>query len=211
MPAWFCYVIINVLYMKSISRTDVEVKLLPTVSRPVYLCVRRLSGTRDQFYFPHEIFFRHMGICYFVAPFLTRGLVCNLLYNCFWALPEQSLLSWSPAELTTIFFCLIWDSPNLEGQVPVFVSKVKVTLRQTVCRPVRLGVLPLLEQVTRCYIYLSENYFLYFSCRAPSLTRGRFRNLQCNDASSFSNYLAIDGLSARPSWCRAPILLEIFF
>jgi hypothetical protein len=44
--------------------------------------------------------------------------------------------------------------------------------------------LPLLEQVTRCYIYLSGNYFLYFSCRGPSLTRELVCNLQCNDASS---------------------------
>jgi hypothetical protein len=44
------------------------------------------------------------------------------LYNFFWALPEESLLGRSPAELTTIFYSLIWDSPNLEGQVPVFIS-----------------------------------------------------------------------------------------
>jgi hypothetical protein len=43
------------------------------------------------------------------------------LYNCFWALPEQSLFGRSPAELTTIFYCLIWDYPNMECQVPVFV------------------------------------------------------------------------------------------
>jgi hypothetical protein len=43
-------------------------------------------------------------------------------YNCFWALPEQLLSGQSPAELTTILYCLIWDSPNLEGQVPVFIS-----------------------------------------------------------------------------------------
>jgi hypothetical protein len=51
-----------------------------------------------------------------------RGRVCNLLYNCFWALPKQSLLGRSPAELKAIFYCLIWDSTNLEGQVPVFIS-----------------------------------------------------------------------------------------
>jgi hypothetical protein len=45
--------------------------------------------------------------------------------------------------------------------------EVEVTLRQTGSRPVRLGVLPLLERVTRRYIYLSDSYFLYFSCRAP--------------------------------------------
>jgi hypothetical protein len=44
------------------------------------------------------------------------------LYNCFWTLPEQSLLGRSPAELTTIFYCLIWDSCNMEVQVLVFIS-----------------------------------------------------------------------------------------
>jgi hypothetical protein len=62
------------------------------------------------------------GSYYFVVPSLTRGRVCNLLLNCVWALPEQSLLSRSPAELTAIFYCLIGNSPNLEGQVPVFIS-----------------------------------------------------------------------------------------
>jgi hypothetical protein len=49
--------------------------------------------------------------------------------------------------------------------------EVEVTLQPTVSRPVHLGVLPLSEQLTRCYIYLSDNYFLHFSCRAPSLTQ----------------------------------------
>jgi hypothetical protein len=56
-----------------------------------------------------EIFFRQFRVCYFVVPSLTIGLVCNLLYNCFWYLPEQSLVGRSPAELTAIFYCLIWD------------------------------------------------------------------------------------------------------
>jgi hypothetical protein len=30
-----------------------------------------------------EIFFRQFVVCYFVAPSLTRGRVCNLLYKCF--------------------------------------------------------------------------------------------------------------------------------
>jgi hypothetical protein len=94
--------------------------------------------------------------------------------------------------------------------------EVEVTLRPMVSRPVRLGVLPLLEQVTRCYIYLSDNYFLYFSCRAPSLTRGRVCNLQSNDANPISSYIATDGLSASSSWCRAlngdhsQILISLF-
>jgi hypothetical protein len=86
------------------------------------LSVRRPSGTCDQFFFLLEISFRQLLVCCFVEPSLTRWRVCNLLYNCFWFLPEQSLLSRSPAKLTTIFYYLIWDSPNLEGQVPVFIS-----------------------------------------------------------------------------------------
>jgi hypothetical protein len=101
---------------------EVEVNLRPTVSRPVCLGVRCPSGTCDQFFFLLEISFRQLRVCYFVAPSLTRGRVCTLLLNCFGDSPEQSLLGRSPAELTTIFYCLIWDSPTLEGQVPVFIS-----------------------------------------------------------------------------------------
>jgi hypothetical protein len=43
-------------------------------------------------------------------------------YTCFCVLAEESLLGPSPTELTMKFYCFIWDSPNLEGQVPVFTS-----------------------------------------------------------------------------------------
>jgi hypothetical protein len=59
---------------------EVEVKLRPTVSRPVRLGVRHPSGTRDQFYFLLSIFFTLLRVCYFVAPSLTGGRVCNLLF-----------------------------------------------------------------------------------------------------------------------------------
>jgi hypothetical protein len=98
------------------------VNLRPTVSRPVCLGDRCPFGTRDQFFFLYEISFIQLWVCYFVVPSMTRGRVCNLLYNCFWALSEQSLLGRSPAELTAIFYCLVWDSPHLEGQGPVFIS-----------------------------------------------------------------------------------------
>jgi hypothetical protein len=38
------------------------------------------------------------------------------------AICSVSLNSSSRSEPETILYCLIWDSPNLEGQVPVFIS-----------------------------------------------------------------------------------------
>jgi hypothetical protein len=58
---------------------EVEVKLRPTVSRPVRLGNRHPSGASDQFSFLIEIFFRQLRVCYFAAPSLTRGRGCNLL------------------------------------------------------------------------------------------------------------------------------------
>jgi hypothetical protein len=107
---------------KTEVEVEVEFKLRPTLSRPVRLFVRHPSGNRDQFFFLLDIFFRQLRVCYSVALSLKRGRVCNLLYNCFWSSPEQPLLGRSPAELTPIFYCLIWDSPTLEGQVYVFIS-----------------------------------------------------------------------------------------
>jgi hypothetical protein len=60
-------------------QVEVEVNLRPTVSSAVCLGVRRPSGTRKQFVFLLEIPFRHLRVCYFVAPSLTRGRGCNLL------------------------------------------------------------------------------------------------------------------------------------
>jgi hypothetical protein len=97
----------NLLLVNLRLRVEVEVNLRPTVSRPVCPGVRRPSGTCDQLFFRHEFSCRQLPLYYFVAPSLTRGRVCNLLLNCFWALPEQSLLSRSPTELTAIFYCLI--------------------------------------------------------------------------------------------------------
>jgi hypothetical protein len=99
-----------------------------TDSRPVCPGVGCPSGTYDEFFVLLVIFFRQW-VCNVVAPSLTRGQVCKLLYNCFWALPEQSLLGRCPAELSTIFYYR--DSTNLEGQVPVFRSHVSAVRNDT--------------------------------------------------------------------------------
>jgi hypothetical protein len=54
-----------------------------------------------------NLYFRQLRVCNFVAPSLTRGRVYNLLYNCYWASQDKTLLGQSPSELTAIFYCLI--------------------------------------------------------------------------------------------------------
>jgi hypothetical protein len=56
----------------------------------------------------------NLRFCIYWAPSLTRGRVCNLQCN-------HSIVP-SRSEPETILYCLIWDSPNLEGQIPVFIS-----------------------------------------------------------------------------------------
>jgi hypothetical protein len=99
---------------------EVEVNLRPTVNRPVRLGVRFSFGVHDQILFS----VRRVRVSWYGSPSLTRGRVCNLVYNYFWALPEQSLWGPSPAELRPYwpYCCLIRDFSNLEGQVPVFIS-----------------------------------------------------------------------------------------
>jgi hypothetical protein len=52
----------------------------------------------------------------------TTETIHTLLYNCFWALPEQSLSRRSSSEPPAIFYSLIWDSSNLDDQVPIYIS-----------------------------------------------------------------------------------------
>jgi hypothetical protein len=86
------------------SQSEVEVTLRPPVSRPVRPGVRRPSGTRDQFFFLLEIFFRQLRVCYFVAPSLTRGRVCNLLLL-------LSLASAVPRDSRPYFIVPILETP----------------------------------------------------------------------------------------------------
>jgi hypothetical protein len=100
---------------------EVEVKIRPPVSRPVSHSVRPPSGTRDQFFFLLEIFFRQVRVCYFVAASPTRGRVCNLLLLL--VLTSTVLLgSESRGTQDHILLSQFLRLPHLEGQVPVFIS-----------------------------------------------------------------------------------------
>jgi hypothetical protein len=88
-------------------RVEVEGKLWQTVSRPVYLGVEFSSGAHDQV-ISFSLWYLLVSWCGTPSPTKDGSVIYS--YNCFWALPEQSLSG------------LIWDTPNLEGQIPVFIS-----------------------------------------------------------------------------------------
>jgi hypothetical protein len=67
-----------------------------------------VSGTHlgpvTNFFFLLEISFRQLRVCYFVAPSLTRGRVCNLLVQLILGLARAITLGRSPAELQVPVF-----------------------------------------------------------------------------------------------------------
>jgi hypothetical protein len=88
-----------------------------SVSRSVYLGVKHPSGTYDQFF----ITVWQLPVCSCGALSLTRGRVCRLqLLLAFASAVVHG--SESPGSRDHILLSQIRDSPNLEGQVLIFIS-----------------------------------------------------------------------------------------
>jgi hypothetical protein len=94
---------------------------------------------RDQFFFLLDIFFRQLQVCYFVAPCLRRGRVCNLLLLLVLAtaVPLGSALSNERSGLS--FIRKVLHNIVIEFGVPMkLVRLIKVCSNETYSK-VRIG------------------------------------------------------------------------
>jgi hypothetical protein len=77
----------------------------------VCLGIEPTLGPATRYYFLSECW------CLKVAVLFLWGALCNEMTSLQFAV--QSLNGLNHSEPVTILYCLIWDSPNLEGQVPM--------------------------------------------------------------------------------------------
>jgi hypothetical protein len=70
-------------------------------------------------------FISQLNTCSY-SPHVTFSLMRDVIYNCCWSKPAQLFSGLSPTGLMTTFCCLSFKTPpNLEDQVPIFISPRK--------------------------------------------------------------------------------------
>jgi hypothetical protein len=144
--------------------------------------------------------------------------VGSVVFSCCWASPAQSLSGLSPAVLISIFYFLnSWDFPNLESQVPVFISPRSSAARlypQTLGLP-KLFVYYYMIYLKFCIytIYICMYIYIYIYIYIQGFFQSIFGTADyalpklapaTMAASSRWNYIATDGQSASSSWWRTP-------
>jgi hypothetical protein len=151
-PSYFSNCRLKILYFFT---TEAEVKLAATASRPVYLDFGYPYGD----YYQICLSVQRLRVSCYGSPSSTRDWVRNLLIQFFLYVDSTVVLGLKSAELVTIFYCLITDSPDFQGLricipeeqsgplIPqgtgsLFRNEVEVefTLRLTVSHSVWLGI-----------------------------------------------------------------------
>jgi hypothetical protein len=181
-----------------LTARELEVKLSydrRSVAQPILVSGSHLE-LMTRFFFQSW----QLRVSWYGAPSLTRGWIYSTLVNCFWALPEHSLSGPSPAETMTIFYCLIWDSPNLEGQVPKFISP-------------RNRVAQLYPRALDSLFVASYDSQGYGGGILTRLHASKQENLILTNLSQSrtQSYITTDGQSASPSCCQASGTSDQFF
>jgi hypothetical protein len=98
----------------SVNPKLVEVTLRPTIGQSLCLGVETTWGLVTRYYFLSEC------CCLKFAVLFLWGALSDERTGLEFAV--QSINGPTRAEPVTILYCLIWDPPNLAGQVPVFIS-----------------------------------------------------------------------------------------
>jgi hypothetical protein len=93
------------------AEVEVEVTLRLSVSQSVCLGVEPILGLAIRYYFLSE------RCCLKVVVLFIWGALSDEKMGLEFAV--QSLNGPSRAEPVTMLYCLVWDSSNLDGQVPV--------------------------------------------------------------------------------------------
>jgi hypothetical protein len=87
-----------------------------------------LLGPVTNFPFSLKFSLDSCGFVILYRPLWREG--GSVIYCCCWSSPAQSRSGLSPVGLKTIFYCPnSWDSLNLEGLVPVFISPMNRVAR----------------------------------------------------------------------------------
>jgi hypothetical protein len=109
-------------------------------------------------------------------------LVCNLLVQLLLGLARAASLGSKFSRTQTLFYCLIWDSPSLEGQVSVFISARNIMAR------LHFRALGSLFVAS----YDSQGYVEGINPPPHGQSRSQ-------------THITTDSQSVGPSWCQAPI------